>query len=236
MENKKGKTKLILIISLLGIIGVLITIISDFILIGKPTSAFTFLRVGPESMWDISASRITAGAFIGVMALPFQLLGLAPVYFALKPAGKVLPAMAVIINAHALLMGVAFHISYVYIGSSWTLHHQAAATLVTEKLVDQFSSYWMILSIIMFTEILVSSMIYILIILKGNSLFPKWMAMFSHLGVVVFTLLIVVVIPAPFGGYVGSACLNLATMIFFLLTLIVGYKRIKAQELLSEKL
>jgi hypothetical protein len=169
--------------SILGMTSVLITIISDFILIGKPSTGYSFLILGTESMWDISAARIAVGAFIGVVVLPFQLLGLVPVYFALKPAGKVLPVMAVIANAHTLLMGVAFHISYAFIGSGWILYHSGEAKNTTSGLVDQFGRYWMVLAVIMFLELLFSSVIYTIVVMKGKSLFPRWMAFFSHIGV-----------------------------------------------------
>jgi hypothetical protein len=185
--------------------------------------------LGTESMWDIAPWRITAGAFIGVVVLPFQILGLIPVYFALKPAGRVLPVMAVIVNAHTLLMGVAFHISYAYIGSGWILHHQDEVTnVVTSDMVDKFASYWMILAVIMFLELLFSSTIYTIVVLKGKSLFPKWMAIFSPLSIVIFTFPLVFLLPYPIGGYIAPAYLNISTMIFFILTIAVGYRKLKA--------
>lgn len=230
MKKKISKENLILVLSILGMTSVVITIISDFILIGKPNSAFSFLKLGTESMWDISAARIAVGAFIGVVILPFQLLGLVPVYFALRPAGKVLPVMAVIVNAHTLLMGVAFHISYAYIGSGWILHHQTEADSITSGLVDRFDLYWMILAVIMFLELLFSSIIFMVVVLKGKSLFPRWMAIFNPIGVVVMTFPFVFILPYPIGGYIAPAYLNISTMIFFIITLAVGFKKIKKAE------
>lgn len=224
------KSKLILIISLLGITSVLITIISDFILIGKANSAYDFLLLGTESMWDISTIRIAIGAFIGVVVLPFQLLGLIPAYFALKPAGKVLPVIMVIVNAHTLLMGVAFHISYAFIGSGWTLHYKQDAALITSDLMELYDRYWMVLAVIMTAELLFASIIYSIIILKGKSLFPRWMAVFSPLAIVLIVLPLIFLLPYPVGGFIAPACLNISTLIFFLLTLVVGYRRIKQTE------
>lgn len=231
MVKKASKSDVILALSLLGMLSVLVTIISDFILIGKSSTAFSFLVLGTESMWDIEPWRITAGAFIGVVVLPFQLLGLVPLYFALKPAGKVLPIIAVLTNAHMLLMGVAFHISYAYIGSGWIVYHKNELTnQITSEIVDKFDSYWMILAVIIVIELLFSSIIYIIVVLKGKSLFPKWMAIFNPLCIVLFTFPLVFILPAPIGGYIAPAYLNLSTMIFFVLIISVGYKRIKRIE------
>ncbi|MHB8127425.1 MAG: DUF6796 family protein [Mobilitalea sp.] len=234
MVKKASKSDLILVLSLLGMLSVLVTIISDFILIGKPSTAYSFLKLGTESMWDIEPWKITAGAFVGVVALPFQVLGLIPVYFALKPSGKVLPVMAVIANAHMLLMGVAFHISYAYIGTGWIIYHKNELTnQITTEIVDKFASYWMILVIIMFVELLFGSIIYVIVVLKGKTLFPRWMAIFNPLCIVLYTFPIVFILPSPIGGYIAPAYLNLSTLLFFTITLVVLYKKMKKIE--SEK-
>lgn len=219
MEIKNLQVKKVTILSTLGMLGVLITIISDFILLGKPNSAIKFFVFGTETMWDIESWRITLGTFIGVFALPFQLLGLFPLYYAIKPAGRFLPFITVIGNAHALLMGVAFHMSYAYIGSGWTLYHQNDISKeITTKMIDSFSFYWLILLVIMSLEILLSSLIYIFIVIKGKTLFPKWMAIFSPIGIILITFPILLAIPNPIGGYIAPACLNIATFIFFMIT------------------
>lgn len=228
--HKIEKSTLILILGLFGIASVLVTIISDFILIGKASSAYDFLLLGTESMWDISAVRIAIGAFIGVVVLPFQLLGLVPVYFALKPAGKVLPVIMVIVNAHTLLMGVAFHISYAFIGSGWILHHQPDAAMITSDLMEQYDFYWMVLAVIMAVELIFCSVIYSIVIGRGKSLFPRWMAVFSPLTVVIVAVPLIFLLPYPVGGYLAPACLNISTLIFFLLTLTIGYQRIRQAE------
>jgi hypothetical protein len=231
MVKKASKLDLILVLSLLGMLSVFVTIISDFILIGKSSTAYSFLEFGTESMWDIEPWRITAGAFIGVVALPFQILGLIPLYFALKPSGKVLPIIVVITNAHMLLMGVAFHISYAYIGSGWNIYHKNELTnQITTEIVNKFDSYWMILAVIIFVELLFGSVIYVIVVLKGKTLFPKWMAIFNPLCIVLYTFPIVFILPAPIGGYIAPAYLNLSTLLFFVITLVVGYKKLKKNE------
>ena len=225
MGSRTSKSNLILILGFIGIIAVLITIISDFILLAKPTNAITFLRMGTETMADIAPWRITIGTFLGVVALPFQILGLVPVYYGLKPSGKILPRIFVIITAHALLMGVAFHISYAYIGSGWRLYYDMENTnLIGNALIDKFDFYWNILFSIMMIEIIISSIIYISIIIKGKTLFSKWMAMLNPLIVLILVIPFIFLLPAPIGGYIAPAILNIVTLIFFCITFSIIYK------------
>ncbi len=221
MGRNTKEFKLVMKLGFMGIIGILITIISDFFLIGKSSSAYEFLQTGTESMWDISTLRITIGTFMGVIILPFQALGVVPVYYAIKSSGKILPWIVVITYAHAILMGVAFHMAYAFIGSGWKLHHNPDATQITEGLMQQYDRYWMILMVIMAAELLVSSIIYTIIVAKGNTQFPRWMAIFSPLSVAAFTLPFIFLLPNPIGGYIAPVCLNFSTMIFFILTQVV---------------
>ncbi len=219
MENKNLQVKLVIILSALGMLSVLITIISDFLLLGKPDSAVNFFIIGTETMWDIDPWRITLGTFIGVFALPFQLLGLLPLYFALKPAGRILPIITVIGNAHALLIGVAFHMSYAYIGRGWALYHQNDISKeISSKMMDSFSFYWLTLLVIMSLEILLSSLVYIILVIKRKTLFPKWMAIFSQIVIILITFTVLLAFPYPIGGYIAPASINVATLIFFMIT------------------
>lgn len=227
MENNKKDSKIIMTLGLIGIASVLITIISDFILIGKPSSAYEFLLSGTESMWDISTQRITVGAFVGVVVLPFQLLGLVPVYYALKSSGKVLPVLTVITYGHALLMGVAFHIAYAFIGSGWKLNRRPDATQITIELMQQYHLYWTIIMVIITLEIMFCSVIYSVVVSKGKTLYPRWVAIFNPASMAAFTLPFVFLLPYPIGGYIAPACLNISTLLFFILTQNITSKRLK---------
>ena len=216
MGNKKSKADIVLAMGLIGITGVLLTIISDFILIGRPSSAYSFLKLSTESMADIAQWRITVGAFLGVIILPFQTLGLIPLYHGLKPAGRIMPLIVVITIAHALIIGVAFHISYAFIGTGWKLYYEADfGNKVASEIVTRFDFYWKILVIIMLLELLFSSIIYVVIIMKGSTLYPKWMAILNPLCVSIFLFPFVFILPSPIGGFIAPAYLNITTLVFY---------------------
>jgi len=234
MKKKTSKIDIILVLSVLGIIGVLITIISDLILLGRPINAFSFFKLGmgTENMAYVAQWRITLGSFLGVFVLPFQITGLMSVYQGLKTSGKVLPIVVVITNIHALIMGVAFHISYAFIGSGWKLHYEmGAVNKVSSELVNQFAFYWKVLVIIMATEVLFSSLIYVFLILKGKTLYPKWMALLNPLCVLLFLFPIIYICPAPVGGFIAPAYMNLSTMVFFVFSTVVIYRKLRIQNL-----
>lgn len=205
-----NKKTFIRAMGIIGIIAVFITILSDIILLGKPTPGFSFFKLGTETMVGIASWRLTLGTFLGVFCLPFQTLALIPVYYGLKPAGKVKSVCIVIPAAYALLMGIAFHISYAYIGTGWNHYYENGAL----EMMKTYHYYWMILIVVMFAMLLSFSILFAYTISKGKTRYPKWIALFNPLCIVVVVLPLILILPAPVGGFVAPTILNLSTMIF----------------------
>lgn len=224
----KGRTietkefKIVLRMGLIGIMAVILTIISDFILIGRSNSAIDFLKLGTESMAGLSQWRITVGTFLGVIAIPFQIAGLATVYYALKPAGKFKALTVVISTAHALMLAVGFHIAYAYIASGWKLYYETGASdLIVAEMMKMFDNYWLITLIIMGIEAIFSSLLYIIAIMKYETLYPKWMAFLNPVCILICVFVVMLVLPYPIGGFIAPAFLNISTLIFFTSQLLI---------------
>ncbi len=229
----------------IGIIAVFFTIISDVILLGRPDSAYSFFAKPTECMAEIALWRITAGVFIGVFMLPFQLAGLAPLYYGLKPLGRKMQLLAVIPSGHALTMGIAFHMSYAFMASGWKLFYatmpgnQMAAApgndLLTEALwndpaasmMKSFDFYWQLLIVIMLAELIFCSCFFAITVLRGKTLFPKWMAAFNPLFIMGAVFLIISLIPSPAGGFIAPTILNTSNFTFFILSTVVIHNRAK---------
>jgi hypothetical protein len=227
MYNTQKTAKFVLIMGLIGITGVLLTIISDFILIGRPSSSNAFFKLGTESMADLSQWRITVGAFLGIIVIPIQIVGLATIYYGLKSAGKIKAIIIVLTTAHTLMMAVAFHTSYAFIASGWNLYYELGTRdLIAEKMINRFGYYWKIIIIIMSVELIFSSAYFVFLILRGNTLYPKWMALFSPFCVLLYMYPVVLIAPKPIGGFIAPAFLNLATLVFFILSTITVYKKL----------
>jgi hypothetical protein len=231
MRRKISCAETVLILGLVGIFSVFVTIISDLILLGRPDTAYSFFKLGTESMAGIAQWRITFGTFIGVFMLPFQIAGLISVYHGLKPSGRLLPALVILADAHALIMGVAFHASYAFIASGWKLFYTTGSgNLNMSDIMQKFDFYWKLIIIIMLVELVFSSILFVLLVMSGKTMYPKWMAILNPLCVMLFMFMAIPPIPAPVGGFVGPTTLNTATMIFFIISTTVIYKKLKRKE------
>lgn len=231
MHRKLSCAETVLVLGLVGVFSVFVTIISDLILLGRPDTAYSFFELGTESMAGIAQWRITTGTFIGVFMLPFQIAGLISVYHGLKSSGKLLPVLVILADAHALLMGVAFHSSYAFIASGWKLFYTAGPdNLNMSEIMQKFDFYWKLIIIIMLAELIFSSTIFVLLVMSGKTLYPKWMALLNPLCIILAMFLVIHPIPAPVGGFVGPTVLNMATLAFFIISTVIIYKRLKRQE------
>ncbi len=231
VNGNKNSFDYVKVLGIIGVAAVLLTMISDIILLGRPDSAFSFFTYPTECMADISQWRITAGVFIGVFMLPFQLAGLVPLYYGLKPLGRKKQLLVVIPAGHALTMGIAFHMSYSFMASGWKLSHKADELndLINEGLVPNmmknFDFYWKFLIVIMMAELIISSFIFIILVLNGKTLFPKLMAAFNPFFILGVLFAIIYFIPAPVGGFVAPTILNTSNLTFFIISTAVVHKR-----------
>ncbi|MCM0649446.1 hypothetical protein NBE98_13855 [Clostridium swellfunianum] len=227
MDKSRQRARVVLIMGIVGIMGVLLTIASDFILIGRPSSSKAFFKLGTESMAGLSQWRITIGAFVGIAIIPFQIAGLISIYYGIKPAGKAKALAIVLTNAHTLMMAVAFHTSYAFIASGWNLYYEiGVGDKVAEKMIMRFAYYWKLIIIVMSVELVLSSAYYVILILSGKTLYPKWMAFFNPICILIYIYPLLIIAPKPIGGFIAPAFLNLTTLIFFILSTGTIYKKL----------
>jgi hypothetical protein len=251
--RKASKARIVLIFGMIGIISVVFTIISDLILLGRPGSGYSFFLLPTEGMAWIPGWRITLGTFLGVFMLPFQIAGLVPLYIGLRPSGKAVPALTGLIGAHGFVMGVAFHTTYAFLAGGWKLYHSAAGSGVLgtgfgtdpfvgsgagglsagpegaspSALMGDFQFYWKLIIVIMVIELILFSSLYIITVLKGRTLFPKWMAALNPAAIMTAVILILLALPAPVGGYAAPTMLNLSNLAFFIISTVVIRSKLK---------
>jgi len=220
MKNKSNLSKQLLFYAVVGIIAVVLTIVSDVIMLGKTTNGYSYIKLSTETMVDISQGRVTFGTFLGVFILPFQLIGLIPIYYGLKPAGRSKAILMMLPIVHAAVIAVAFHVSYAFMASGWKLAYKLdPGNIMVKDMFSKFNLYWTITLVIMAIDVTFSSIVYIKLILTKKTLFSTWMAFFSPFIIILFMFLIIILIPAPIGGFIAPTFLNLSTLIFFTLSI-----------------
>jgi len=175
-----------------------------------------FTAGGYEFMKGISARRTTIGHFFGVFGATLYPVGCYHIYLMLKPANSKWASAAFMLSTFGFIVGA------VWIGSRASISAltQLPATPETEQLISLYVlRYETLLHVIRITT-LVLSIIFIWLCVTGRSRYPRWMAVFNPIGLIVANFALFFTMPV-LGKHTMPIALNVAFFIFFLLSMLV---------------
>jgi len=174
---------------------------------------------------DVPRSRLTWGHFLSVHALPLYFIGYWHLFHMLKPA-------AFWIRATIFTLGVyAFAIGNVWIGSRVYLAlliqakegSQQAAQGTLQSLLDDASFYNETLLAVVRISIVIVSIAFFVLVVRGRSSYPRWMAAFNPIFLVLLCFLLYFIAP-KIGGYLMPTAMNVAHFILFSLSSFICYR------------
>jgi hypothetical protein len=167
----------------------------------------------------VSESRVTLGHFFAVIGAPLYLVGFWHIYLGLKPYGKIIPLVNFFVTAYGFIFGT------IWIGSraSIILLAQANSAVVgaNKEILRELMDFYMLHSetLLEVTRIttLVSSLVFIVLVLTGKTLYPRWMAIFNPILLLVSSFILFAIAPS-IGKYTLPIALNVGYFIFFTLS------------------
>jgi hypothetical protein len=198
---------------IIGLVGAILCGTGEFLLHFDPQARFS----GYDFMADISDARLTAGHFFAVVGVSLYFVGMWHIAQMLRPAGEKLSNALFLIGCFGFLYGAMWMSSRASIGS--LVHYPELIAGTNLVALYELRSE----SLLQVTRIttLVISVIYVYMVLTGNSRYPKWMAATSPVVLLLLNFLIYLIAPA-IGKFVMPIALNVGFTGFFLLSLIFG--------------
>ena len=163
--------------------------------------------------------RITTGHFLAMFGAPFYLIGFWHIYLGLKPYGKIIPYLFFFTSAYGFIIGT------VWMGSRASIvllaQKNFAADGHSSEVLKELIRYYILhseslLEVIRITT-LVSSVAFIFMVLTGKTLYPRWMALFNPIVLLLLSFLLFAVAP-EIGKYTLPIALNVGYFIFFSLS------------------
>ncbi len=198
---------------ILGLIGAVMVGIGEFLLHynagGYNGSNYSFFA-------SIADTRLIIGHFLAVFFVPFYIAGYWHIYLAIKK------------GSHALALGIlilgifAFAIGGMWISSRGMLGFMAksvAAGETSATLLDKYSLLMETLVQVLRIIVLAISVLFVTAILKGKTLYPRWMAWFSPALVLVAVFLTFFILPS-IGNYIVPTAMNITHIVVFIASLI----------------
>jgi len=199
-----------------GIIGLLAAALvgtGEFLLHFDPLARYEDGYVFFEA---VSENRATLGHFIGVLGAPLYLVGVWHIAKMLQPASKFWSSVAFFVMSYGFIVGA------IWIGS-----RASAAALVatgqdpaTAGLLTLYDLRYENLLAVIRIIALVFSLIFVSLILTGRTAYPRWMAIFNPIVLIIANFLVFLWLP-EIGKYLMPIALNVSFFILFALSIYI---------------
>lgn len=199
------------ITGLFGLVAAGVTGTGEFLLHFDPQARFTD---GLAFFQGIGDQRTTMGHFLGVLGAPMYVVGAFHIYLMLKSSHAGLALTLFIVMAYGCALGG------VWIGSRASISAIVNAPQYADlgHLVELYDLRYETLLNVTRVAILVISLIYIWLVAKGGSAYPRWMAFANPIVLLLLSFVVYLLAPAV-GKYLMPIALNVGFTIFFCLSL-----------------
>ncbi len=173
---------------------------------------------GYEFMKGISANRTTTGHFLAVLGAPLYLIGFWHLMKMLEPANRMASRIAFFIMSYGIIVGS------MWIGSRANISAIVNIETTTEllQLVSLYELRYENLLQVTRLAVLIFSIIFIWLTLSGRSHYPKWMAIFNPILLLLSSFAVWFIIPT-IGIYLMPIALNIAFGLLFLVSIIFSF-------------
>jgi hypothetical protein len=172
-----------------------------------------------EFMRGISAERTTIGHFLGVLVAPLYIIGFWHLMKMLEPANALASRIAFVVMSYGIIIGS------VWIGSRAGISTMVNSTSIVNQtpFISLYELRYENLLQVTRLAVLFFSVIFIWLILSGRSHYPRWMALFNPIFLILASFAIWAIIPAV-GIYLMPIALNVAFALLFLFSIYYSQK------------
>lgn len=202
-----------LIAGWLGLGGAVLVGIGEYTIQFNTTGDYT--APGYEYFIGISAERLYAGHYLSILAAPLYILGYWHLSQHLKPASERAARAFFLIGAYSFAVGA------VWLGQRAFLAYvvqESAAGSYSGDLLETFASLNEPLVNVLRLAVLINSVIWIALIWKGRTQYPRWMAIFNPFALLALIFVFYFVSPDA-GRYLLPGAMNVVHVIVFGLSL-----------------
>ena len=230
MNNQSMNYQKLLVAAWIGLVGAFLVGVGEF--------SLQFSALGGYEAENyvyfarISETRLSYGHFFSVLAAPLYLIGYWHLGQMFIQGGSVKAGWFItLFGGYAFVVGTAWLGGRVYL--AYTAHAianstSAESTQILTELLSAFGDHNEPLVNALRLAMLIVSILWIVLIAKGKTLYPRWMAAFSPIALLATIFIIYFYISPTLGAWLLPAAMNLVHVILFALSILVVRKLQKA--------
>ncbi|GAB4232348.1 MAG: hypothetical protein Tsb0034_05090 [Ekhidna sp.] len=170
-----------------------------------------------EFLGFVSIADLRLGHFLAVTGLPFYFAGYLHIYQMLRKGNETLAHTVLAIGFVAFGVGGIWIGSRAFIGTIVHLQTDISPNVYAE-ILNNYTSLLEILVKILRVVVALLSIFFVWAILKGGTLYKKWMAVFNPIAILILLVLIGKLVPAV-GKHMLPILMNVTHFILFSLSL-----------------
>ena len=214
----------VILTGMVGIIAAILTGTGEFLL--HFSDAGNYADDGKYSfLLQVSTLRLNYGHFIGVLGAPLYLVGMWHIYLGLKPFNQKAAFILFLISSYGFVLGA------VWMGSRSGIALLAQANAAGQSdtfqmLIDYYILHSETLLQIIRITTLLTSVGFIGMVLTGKTLYPRWMAIFNPIILLILSFVLFAVAP-ELGKYTLPIALNVGYFLFFTISTVLLAKLCK---------
>lgn len=206
-----------MVTGLIGLLAALLVGTGEYVLHYDPLGRFS--EGSYDFMIGIGDNRSTVGHFFGVFGATLYPVGCYHIYLMLQPASRHWAFIAFLVGAFGFIVGT------VWIGSRASV--SALVQMPPSEMIDHLIAlyeirYETLLQVIRLTTLILST-IMVWLTLGGRSHYPRWMAVFNPILLIILNFLLFMLMPVV-GKHSMPIALNVAFFIFFLLSVLIAIR------------
>ena len=214
-ENRTGAPRLVVIAGLAGLIGAIGAGAGEFLMQFNPQGGYEAAHY--EFFAAISDERLRIGYFIAGFSAPVYVAGYLLLANMREPAGKLLSNVFFLLGAYAFIVGAVWLGQRVFL--AFTVHEIADGAPLGD-LLNSFAALNEPLVNVLRVVMALVSVIWVLLILRGRTRYPRWMALFCPAILVALIFGLYAVVPS-LGAYLLPNAMNVAHIVLFALSLLM---------------
>lgn len=199
-----------------AVLGSLIMTVSDALLLGNPVSGMQAFLRDARNMLAVSDERLVWGGMLGVLTGgPLQVAGYVALYRLTRTAGGYQPLVMSSVFIYMVVMAVAAHMAYINTGIALRTDIITGDAAGVQLISAQQNILRIVLMIFNGAPLVLGSVMYMMLIMKGPTTLPRKMALVNPLTMLAAVAAIALLAPSPVGGYLALPSFSLAQLIFF---------------------
>ena len=207
----------IVLTGVIGLLGALLTGAGEFMLHFDALARFD---VEYAFLGGITDQRSNVGHFVAMFGAPFYFVGCWHIRLMLKPASDRWSLVAFFVMAYGFAVGI------VWIGSRASISAlvNMPATPDLLHLIDLYDFRYETLLQVTRIAVLALSVIFIALVVRGRSHYPRWVALLNPILLIIASFLVYVLVPS-IGKYLMPIALNVAFFILFAASIVIANKK-----------